>query len=183
MPELWQLLSGWGPHQEGSVHQAERLQGRWPWDWGRCGASGGAPSSRVGRASGRKPLPSGKGQLPVAPSLNWVGSWALSTAHPVGWGRGGGVRYALLSPGAFIGGRSTSSMVSSFKGVSPGPDLSTAHGEGKTYPRKSQLQMSPRPALPSLFPCPAVLRTPRTARRRESPSSGTARGHDTGLEG
>lgn len=68
MPELWQLLSGWGPYREGSVHQAERLQGRGPWDWGRRGAAGGAPSSRVGTASGRKPLPSGKGQLPVAPT-------------------------------------------------------------------------------------------------------------------
>lgn len=131
----------------------------------------------------------GKGQFPVAPSLNWVGSWALSTAHPVhsggdGDGDGDGARICTAVSWGF-GGREGPlprwSPVSRESALAQTSALPTE--KEKTYQRKSRLQMSPRPALPSLFPCPAALGTRRTAQRRARPSSGAARGHDTGLEG
>lgn len=166
MPELWQLLSGWGPHQEGSVHQAERLQGRWPWDWGRCGASGGAPSSRVGRASGRKPLPSGKGQLPVAPSLNWVGSWALSTAHPVGWGRGGGVRIRTTVSWGFHRWKEHFLDGLQFQGSQPWPRPQHCPWRRKNIPKKKPVTDEPTPCPPLPVPLPRC--TPDSTHSQEA---------------
>ena len=67
---------------------------------------------RVGRAAGRKCLPSGKGQLPEGTPPGMPESWVLSTAHPGhGWRNRGGVRKDMCcflvaggGWGCFLGG-------------------------------------------------------------------------------
>lgn len=71
--------------------QAERLQAGSRLDWGRCGASGGAPKNlRVGGASRRKHLPSGKGQPPGGSQPEWGGVLGAGHCPPRAWGGGWG---------------------------------------------------------------------------------------------
>lgn len=104
---------------------------------------------RAGRASGREYLPSEKERRRVVSNLSVPEFWALALPTRPGVGEGGwGWSQELfkLPLGGPVGRGGPCSVVSSLREVSPGPGVSTAHGEGKTYPRKSQFQMSPRPA-------------------------------------
>lgn len=123
----------------------------------------------------------------MVPSLSVLESWVLALPARPGWGRVGPENVSAASwwfggeRGPFFGGLQS-------QGISPGPGLSTAHGEGKIYQRKSQLPMSPTPCPPIPIPLPhstqdSAPRTLHPAWRQEAPSSGTAHGHDTGLVG
>lgn len=188
--ELCQPLPPWRVPNGSGVCQTEGKDGG-------CEPSGSGPGKVRSLLRGPREPQSRRSLWKKAPAIwggktsRWRLAWAggvLGTEHrpPSPRGGEGGVggwrKYAAVS--WWFGGKGgASSTVSSLKGVSPGPGVSTARGEGKTYQRKSQSQVSPRPALPSLFPGPAAPRTLHAAGRREAPSSGTARGHDTGLEG
>lgn len=159
------LSPGWEP----GVCPAERKDGgRGPSGlWKGCSLLRGPkePQSREGLWK-EVPAP-GKGTPLGGTQTQCARALSASTAHPgQGWGGRGQEMFGLPLAG-LVGRGGPSSVVSSLRGVSPGPGLSTAHGEGKTYQRKSQLQMSPAPCPPPLSPHPAA---PRTAHSQEARS-------------